>query len=148
MATHIAIGFVVLVLLAFELNSTQAALLIGQEVAGPAGARHIQDAITPPTAAKLAIVLYLALLGCVIASFVLYGWLIGLLSIPGLFVALGLLKQVIPSPSSAFFRNAIVRSMVRRHADFVKSGDSMRAAAMADLLDQVGCPVPSHLKPR
>ena len=43
----------------------------------------------------------------------------------------------VPKPESAHFVMRIYRSMINRYADFQKSGDSVRADAMKELIDKV-----------
>ena len=46
-----------------------------------------------------------------------------------------------PAPSLLHFRKLIVHSMINRHADYLKSGDTLRASVMAELLETLGIPV-------
>lgn len=142
MAAHIIITVTVIILLGFELNSARAAYLIGEEIGGPAGARHIQDAVTPPLSANLGILIQLSFLACIVAGFFVHGWVIGLVLIPTSILALGVVKKILPSPQGAFYRGIIVRSMMARYADFVKGGDTIRANAMKDLIQRLGYPLP------
>lgn len=146
MIPHLAITSIVILLLAFELNSVRAALLIGEEIAGPSGARHIQDAVTPPLATVFGIIIHLSYLVCLVWVFFVHGWLLGIIFIPVSFIAVGIVKKIIPSPDGEFFRGIIVRSMMNRYADFEKEGDPIRSRAMADLLDKLGFPLPDSLK--
>lgn len=146
MAAHIIITVAVIILLGFELNSVRAAYLIGEEIAGPAGARHIQDAVTPPLFANLGILIQLSFLACIVAGFFVHGWIIGLVLIPSSFLALGVVKKFLPPPQGGFYRGIIVRSMMTRYADFVKGGDTIRARAMKDLIQRLGYPLPSALR--
>lgn len=146
MITHVVIHSIMILLLAFELSSARAALFIGQEIAGPNGARHIQDAITPPLAAKIGMLIQISFFGCIIAAFFVHGWVLGLLLIPGSFIAVGAVQRIGPSPSGRFFRNIIVRSMMNRHAGFERRGDTIRARAIADLLERMGHSLPESLR--
>ena len=145
MNAHLAITSVVILFLAFELNSVRSAFLIGEEIAGPSGAQSIQNAVTPPFAAKMGALIQLSYAACIISGFWFHGWLIALLLIPGSFIAVGIVKSLFPSPKGKFHRGIIIRSMMNRYANFEKEGDHVRARAMKDLIDRLGYPLPESL---
>lgn len=51
-------------------------------------------------------------------------------------------SAVLLKHGSEWLKGSIVRSMMNRHADFVKGGDVMRATAVSEFLDRLGYPVP------
>jgi hypothetical protein len=146
MIIHLVITSIVILLHAFDLNLARAAYLIGEEIAGPDGARNIQNAVTPPLAGTLGLILQLAFIGCLVAVFFVHGWLLGFLSIPVSFLILGIAAKVLmPAPESEFFRGMILRSLMNRYADYRKGGDIVRAQAVDDLLERMGYPIPETL---
>jgi hypothetical protein len=46
-------------------------------------------------------------------------------------------RRMLPAENSAYFLKFIVGSMSSRYADFVRDGDTVRAAAMKDLLQRL-----------
>lgn len=100
-----------------------------------------QNAITPPWYAIVAYVTYAVSLAVVGYGWYKYGWLAGI-GITFGFFALNVFNTavVLPKSDSNYFRNLIVRSMIKE-TDFVKSGDQLREAAMGDLLDKMGIPI-------
>jgi hypothetical protein len=140
-----AFAFVVCCYLAFALNFVRATRYVAENIAVPEAVGHIQDAITPPFSAVLFLSASVAFAGCVIGAGVKYGWMMGVCSVPVLFLVVLILRRVVPSPESGVFRRVVVRSMQNRYADFVKSGDTVRAGAMSDLLRRLGHPISPHL---
>lgn len=140
-------GFLIGVLLSFS----QATAAIGQSLAGSNEGTGFQDAITPPWFGKVALPSYiLSLLGFGY-GFYAFGILKGFGILLDFGFLVGAAIAVMPKSDSSFYRNAIQKSMIRRHADFVKSGDMLRAEAVSLLLERMGFPVKDLLaaiKPR
>jgi hypothetical protein len=77
-------------------------------------------------------------------------WLLGFGALTGLVSAVGFLVAavvnmalILPDSDSQHFRNLIVHSKINRYADYIKSGDSLRASVMAELIEKLGIPVNS-----
>ena len=134
-------------LLGYELAFTGATLAIGRSIGDTDGSTGFQDAITPPWSTNFAIVSYVAAIGAVGYGWYQYGWLTGIGIVVGFFFLVVINKVVLlPKSESDHFKRLILRSMINRYADFKKSGDDVRAAAMATLLDKLGTPVPEELQ--
>lgn len=128
--------------LSYEVAFTGATLSIGRSLSDAGTPRGYQDAITPPYSTTLAILVYAFSIGGIIYGVWAFGWLTGLGVAVGLFVAMVINGALItPKSDSQHFRNLIMHSMVNRHADYLKSGDALRASVMAELLEKLGVPV-------
>jgi hypothetical protein len=101
-----------------------------------------QDAVTPPRFSNFAIAVYLASFAGVVYGWWQFGWLFGLAVTVGFFIMVILNKLILlPRSDSEHFRKIVVHSMINRHANYLKSGDMLRASAMAELLEKLGIPV-------
>jgi hypothetical protein len=67
-----------------------------------------------------------------------YGWTEGWV-VAGTFLAVSIVAGAtfIPKPESVHYIKKIYRSMVNRHADYEKLGDTVRSDAMKDLINRV-----------
>ena len=83
MVIYLIFLYIVSLALAYELQSTHAALLLGEQIAGPGkGAKYIQNAITPPASANVGLAIYFSCLAVAGYGWYRFGWLAGLASIP------------------------------------------------------------------
>ena len=128
--------------LGYILNFTAATLAIGRSLSTADTPTGFQDAITPPRFSTFAVGIYVLFLGGLIFGFWAFGWLIGLGVVIGFFVSVVLTKaMLLPKSDGEHFRKVIVHSMINRHADYVKAGDTLRALAMGELLAKLDFPV-------
>jgi hypothetical protein len=128
--------------LAYELRFTEATRHIGRALSGSGSRTGFQDAITPPASSYVAFAVYGLSVAVIAFGFVRYGFLKGFATCLAFFVLVSLNRVLLlPKPDSQHFRNIVLRSMIRRHANYVRDGDQLRAAAMADLLERAGMPV-------
>jgi hypothetical protein len=142
MAVYLICMYLASLALGYVLAFTESTHTIGRAISDTDTPTGFQDAITPPRISTFAIVIYIICIGGFIFSFWRFGWLAGIGTTVGFLFVVPLNKVLIlPKPDSEHFRNIIIRSMVNRHADFVKSGDMLRASAMAVLLEKLGMPV-------
>jgi len=134
-------------LLGYSLKFNEATLRIGRLISDTGSSTGFQDAITPPWTTKLAIISYLAAIGTMGYGWYQYGWLSGIGIIVAFFV-LVVLNQILllPKSESSHFKQLILRSMFNRYADFKKTGDSVRAAAIAALLEKLNAPIPEEFQ--
>jgi hypothetical protein len=99
---------------------------------------YLQNAITPPAAANVTLLTVAAAIGLLSYSGYAFGWatLGGVLAV---FYVAGLIGglTIIPKEDAPHFVKLVYGSMVNRHADFVKNGDTVRAAAIKDLTERV-----------
>jgi hypothetical protein len=128
--------------LGFVLRFTAATLTFGRFLSDTSTLTGYQNAITPPRFSMLALSVYaLCLLG-IIYGFWQFGWLAGFGIGAGFFFAVIInMVLLLPKKNSEHFRKFILRSMINRYADYLKSGDTLRASAMAMLLEKAGIPV-------
>ncbi len=128
--------------LGYVLAFTGATLIIGRSLSGAGTPTGYQDAITPPRFSTFAIVVYIICAGGLIYSLWIFGWLVGTGIIVGFFLVVVLNKLIIlPKSDSEHFRKIIIHSMINRHANFLKAGDTLRASAIGMLLEKLGMPV-------
>jgi hypothetical protein len=126
--------------LGYVLAFTGATLSIGRSLSD--SGTPTQDAITPPRFSTFAIAVYIICAGGLIYGFWRFGWLVGFGIIIGFFFAVALNKLLIlPKSHSEHFRKIIIHSMIDRHADYLKAGDTLRASAMGMLIEKLGMPV-------
>jgi len=141
--TYWILLYVTSLLFAYETRFTEATLMLGRSISTPEFLKiaptGLQDAITPPHFARLAFAMYLLVIIIVGFGFYEHGLLRGLLFlVVFLFFTLLNWRFLTPKPDGSLYRNLILRSMISRHADYVKNGDSVRADAMAEMLETAG----------
>ena len=142
MTAYVVLMYLVSLALGYVLAFSQTTLAIGRSLSGVEGGTGYQDAITPPRFTGIAIVAYVLALAGVIYGFWAFGWLTGLAVLIGLFVAVTLnISLILPKINGEHFRKLIIHSMIDRHADYLKSGDTLRASMMAELFGKLGIPV-------
>ncbi len=128
--------------LGYELRFTEATRHIGRALSGTGSRTGFQDAITPPASSYLAFAVYGLSVAVVAFGFFRYGFLKGLAAFVGFLLLVNLnCVLLLPKPESPHFHDIVLRSMIRRHANYLRDGDQLRAAAMADLLQRAGMPV-------
>jgi hypothetical protein len=142
MFIYLSLMYVVSLALGYVLTFTNATLSIGKALSNAGTPTGYQDAITPPWFSTFAIAVYVASLIGIIYGWWEFGLLSGLGVTVGFFVVVIINKVILlPKNDSDHFRNIIVRSMIKRHADYLKSGDTVRATVMSELLEKMGMPV-------
>ena len=132
--TSLALGYV----LAF----TGATLSIGRSLSDAGTPTGYQDAITPPRFSTFAIVVYIICAGGLIYGFWRFGWLAGIGTIIAFVFVVALNKVILlPKSESEHFRKIVIHSMINRHANYLKAGDTLLASTMGMLLEKLGMPV-------
>jgi len=126
----------------YKLRFTEATLTMGRALSGNGSKTGLQNAITPPFSSYLGFAAYGLVVVVIGFGFYQYGFWIGLLS-AFVFYVIVALNQVFlfPRSDSQHFRTIILSSMIRRHANYLRDGDKLRAGAMADLLQRAGVPI-------
>jgi hypothetical protein len=127
----------------YEIRFTEATVIFGRSLSPPEFLKMtptgFQDAITPPYSTKLAIAMYIFVVLIFGYGFYENGFLIGLISAVVFFVFVLVNRLfLIPKPDGEHFRKIILRSMINRHADYLKIGDNVRAGVMAEFLETAG----------
>jgi len=142
MAIYLIVMYVASGALGYVMRFTQATLAMGRSLSDTGTPTGYQDAITPPRFSRVALAVYVLCLGGIICGFWQFGLLTGAGIVVGFLVALVINTELLlPKRDSEHFRKVILRSMIARHADYLKSGDALRASAMAMLLERAGIPV-------
>ena len=142
MAAYIIVLSLVAIAFGYQLRFAEATLHMGRALSGTSAGRGVQDAITPPASSYLAFSVYGAMVLVLAFAFYQYGVPWGLGALVAFYLLVGVSRVLLlPKPDSSHFRTIVIGSMIRRHADYIKRGDNLRAAAMADLLQLAGMPV-------
>ncbi|MRS01915.1 hypothetical protein EG832_01585 [bacterium] len=142
MTIYLVCLYIASLALGYVLAFADATLAIGKSLSDANTPTGYKDAITPPRFSTFAITVYVTCVGGLIFGFWRFGWLAGLGCANGfLFVVVLNKVLILPKSESEHFRNIIIRSMINRHANFLKSGDTLRASALSMLLEKLGMPV-------
>jgi hypothetical protein len=126
------------VLLSYQLRFSEATLVLGRELSDTDSATGFQDAVTPPWQTKFGFFAFGGSIFAIVAIWSDLGWLSGLGAIALVLIGQALVGSFLPRPDAPHFRNLILKSMVSRHADFVRDGDTDRASAMHELVVRAG----------
>jgi len=126
------------VLLSYQLRFSEATLILGRELSDTDSATGFQDAVTPPWQTKFGFFAFGGTLFAIVGIWLDLGWLSGLGAIALVLFGSTLVRSFLPKPDAAHFRNLILKSMVSRHANYVRDGDTERASAMHGLLVRAG----------
>lgn len=122
----------------YTMQFTASTRVFGVELSESGSSTGFQDAVTPPWQSNLAIFTYVGSLCLVAVMWWVAGWMSGFGSLVVIFFGSIIAKQFLPKQGSEHYRRLILRSMCGRYADFVKSGDVIRAVAMKFLLSKAG----------
>lgn len=128
----------VTILTAYSLRFCEATLLVGRGLADSDSNAGYQDAISPPWQTNLALMAYTGTLAVLVAIWWQNGFgacFVGLILV---IIGVGITQAILPKADSSHFERLILRSMVKRYADFVRDGDEGRAEAMRFLLQKSG----------
>lgn len=131
--------YVVVALLgiAFRYNAglVEACRVAGVSISDFDSGTGYQDAITPPSSSNISLITGFSAALLIGFAFYQYGWPTGLISVVVFFIASLIAgATMIPDPESAHYLRRIYHSLINRYADFVKSGDSVRANAIKVLI--------------
>ena len=132
MISYLIVMYLVSLALGYVLRFTEATHALGKSLSDAPTGSGYQDAITPPRFSSLAIIVYLIAFFSNAYGWWQYGWLIGLGVTVG-FYFVGSINRLLflPKSNSDHFLKIITNSMISRHADYMRSGDELRASAMA-----------------
>lgn len=146
MIIYIIVGLIVSAILAYQLRFTESTKYNGVRIAKDDSNTGLQNAITPPMSSNLGLLVY-ALTICFLGyCFYSLGWKYGIAFLFGLFVCTALVGVFLPKPESNHFYNIIIRSLMNRYANYKKTGDSVRASAIKDILNRFDIEVPEKFK--
>ena len=126
------------VLLSYQLRFSEATLIFGRELSDTDSATGFQDAVTPPWQTKFGFFAFGGTLFAIVAIWSDLGWLPGLAAVALVLIGLPLVRSFLPRPDAPHFRNLILKSMISRHADYTRDGDTERASMMHELLVRAG----------
>jgi hypothetical protein len=134
--------YAVSLLWGYQLAYHETTRIIGRSISDTGSKDGFQPAIMSPRSTTLALILYAVILGSVVYGAIRYGWLAGIGVLVGLIIASALNKVfLLPKKDSEHFRRMVVHSLIRRHANYLKNGDELRASAVGYLLERLGVPV-------
>jgi hypothetical protein len=102
-----------------------------------------QAALLPPWQVRLSLLVYALTLAVTVLSWYDFGAVRGVATVMALFGGSLAWRAVLPKGHSRHYLKLIVISMGRRYADWVRRGDSVRAAAMASLMRKMGLDLPA-----
>ena len=126
------------VLYRYDLGMINARKVVGVALSDGGSDTGFQDAITPPESTNHTIVLWITIVGVLAFSVYQFGWGtfgIAFVILFGVVIIAG--ATVMPKPESKHYVLRIYRSMINRYADFEKNGDTVRAAALKELIDRM-----------
>jgi hypothetical protein len=125
---------------AYSLRFTGATLALGRALSDTTSGTGYQASISPPWETAFGLVVYGLTLGVVAFSWYAFGIGRAVESLVTVFVATMVLRRFMPAEDSPHFKKLIIQSMANRYANFVRDGDTVRAAAMRGLLEKAGIP--------
>jgi hypothetical protein len=125
---------------AYTTRFSGATLSFGRKLSETSSGTGYQDAITPPASANFGLVVYVLTLAMLALSWYEFGIGRVVISLVAVVLLTLLSRQFLPHEDSLHFKKLIIQSMSRRHANFVRDGDRIRAAAMRELLEKAGVP--------
>lgn len=135
------LGTIVLALpLAYSFRFTGATLSLGRALSETTSGTGYQEAISPPWEVVFGLIVYSLTLAMLALSWFAFGVGRALLSFVTIFVATLIFRRLVPREDSPHYKRLIIQSMARRYANFVRDGDTVRAAAMKELLEKAGVP--------
>lgn len=118
-------------------HKSQACLYFGQAIASEeylkVNPRGFQDSLTDPADSKWYFTCVACLIG-LLCYYFLISWFYLLLGFVNFIFVLVLVKTILPKVSSQKYLIRIIESMCRRHADYVKGGDTMRSTSALELI--------------
>ena len=142
MAIYLVCMYFASLALGYVLAFTGATLSIGRSLSDAGTPTGYQDAITPPRFSTFAIAVYIICAGGLIYGFWRFGWLAWIGTTIAFVFMVPLNKVIIlPKSEGEHFRKIIIHSMINRHANYLKAGDTVRTSAMSMLLEKLGMPV-------
>jgi hypothetical protein len=121
-------------------HKTQACLYFGQAISSDdylkINPRGLQDALTDPAGNKWFFICVASIIGALCFYFYI-SWIFFLIATFNIFLVAGVIKAILPKPSSQKYLLSIMSSLARRHANYQKSGDYTRSAVIVDLIDKL-----------
>jgi len=128
--------------LAYSIIFSEVTLALDRTLSDGGIGRGYQAALLPPWQVRLSLATYALALALTALSWYSFGTVRGLATVVALFGCSLAWRAVLPKGHSTHYLKLIVISMGRRYADWVRSGDSVRAAAMASLMRKMGLDLP------
>jgi hypothetical protein len=142
-ALWVSVSVLVLSLgLAYSIIFNEVTLALGRTLSETQVGPGYQAALTPPWAARLAVLVLLMMLALICVSWYEFGAARGIATVLALFAGSWVWRRMLPKAHSTHYLRLIVVSMTRRYADWVRAGDKVRAAAMRELIGKMGLQVP------
>lgn len=142
MKPQLIVMLLVSLALGYELAYTQSTRRLAIKISSADGWRFIQDALTPPRSNLVGCATYLWFTCGVTLVWLRFNWYYAVTICIISVMIVGLTASSLLKYAGNWFEGSVIRSMMRRYADFVKEGDVMRANAASELLGRLGYPVP------
>lgn len=124
--------------IAYGIQFAESTRTMGRKLVEAESGNGVQDAITPPWQTNVGLLVYLSLAAVIGFGWWQLGWRYGVGGIVGAFVATSVARAILPKAGGNHYQRAILRSMVKRYADFVRTNDAARAVEMRELLERAG----------
>ena len=128
--------------LAYAIIFSEVTLALGNSLGDERAGRGYQDAVTPPWQTWFSLLVYLLSLSVIALSWYEFGIVRAVSTVALLFAGSIIWRRVLPKGHSTHYLRLIVTSMARRYANWVRCGDRVRAATMAQLLGKMGLDPP------
>jgi len=129
--------------LAYSIIFSEVTLALDRTLSGSEVGSGYQAALLPPWQVRLSLLVYTLALTVTVLSWYDFGVVRGVATVVALFGGSLAWRMVLPKGHSRHYLKLIVISMGRRYADWVRAGDSVRAAAMASLMRKMGLDLPA-----
>jgi len=128
--------------IAYAIIFSEVTRALGSSLSDEPAGRGYQDAVTPPWQTWFSLLAYVLALVVIALSWYEFGIGRAVNTVTVLFAATVVWRRVLPEGHSTHYLKLILTSMTRRYANWVRSGDRVRAATMAELLGKIGLDLP------
>ena len=143
MNTLLWVSVVILSLgVAYAITFGEVTRALGSSLSDEPAGRGYQDAVTPPWQTWFSLLAYVLALVVIALSWREFGFGRAVNTVTVFFAATLVWRRVLPEGHSTHYLKLILTSMTRRYANWVRSGDRVRAPTMAELLHRMGLDVP------
>jgi hypothetical protein len=127
---------------AYAITFSEVTRALGSSLSDEPAGRGYQDAVTPPWQTWFSLLAYVLALVVIALSWYEFGIGRAVNTVTMLFAATVVWRRLLPEGHSTHYLKLILTSMTRRYANWVRSGDRVVAATMAELLGKMGLDLP------
>jgi len=136
--TYLAVTAAAALVLAYVRQFRDAILAVVRALSTSTSETGVQDAVTPPWLPNLARGTYGLVMAITVVSWFFHGVVGCVVAIALIFIGAVIWRRSLPPADSEHFKRLIFRSMSERYANYLRSGDTMRANTMKVLLGRAG----------